>query len=440
MADQSLTEQVCAAHRQRLLLAATLLLQETPPEPCGPNREPVAFCWTAHCSRLTEAEFKQRYRLSPESFDKLLAILQPGLAVKHEQQALNSRSGNPIQIEARLAVALRYFAGGDTLDLKLIYCMSRTMVYSCIWSVVDAINQHLDNINFPIDDLEGLKQLEAGFRAASRGGFWQGQVGAIDGVHFRMSAPSNKDVPDPVRYKVSRKDMYALLAIAICDADRRFTWVDISHASCTHDSTAFACTELGMAVDQGALPAPFFLNGDAAFTLSPSMITPSNNDPELDDFDFYQSSNRMPIECAFGILIRRWGVLWRPLTQEFSARAPLIVALMHLHNFCIDEKLQDDMPDVSAGLATFQPGRTRRPPRFDKDGRPVWHLDTCRSTDEGAPSRSAAQQRGAKTSRRDVLVQAIRDGGYRRILSTKAAPRKRKGAKGRKKDAKRLEI
>ena len=58
----------------------------------------------------------------------------------------------------------------------------------------------------------------------------------------------------------------------------------------------------------------------------------------LTDYDFYQSSNRMPIECSFGILIRRWGVLWRPLTQRFESRAPLIVALMHLHNFCIDER------------------------------------------------------------------------------------------------------
>ena len=43
------------------------------------------------------------------------------------------------------------------------------------------------------------------------------------------------------------------------------------------------------------------------------MIVPSG-EAALDNYDFYQSSNRMAIECAFGILVRRWGLLWRPLS------------------------------------------------------------------------------------------------------------------------------
>ena len=137
-----------------------------------------------------------------------MALLEPGLSVQNEKQHLNSHSGQPIQMAVRLAVALRYFAGGDHLDLKLIYCISKVMVYTCIWQVVDAINEHLRNINFPIHDIEELKQIEAGFRAALCGGFWKGQVGAIDGVHFKMRCPSSKDVKDPVRYKVTHNDIY----------------------------------------------------------------------------------------------------------------------------------------------------------------------------------------------------------------------------------------
>ena len=119
-------------------------------------------------------------------------------------------------------------------------------------------------------------------------------------VYFRMECPTERDVPDAQRYYVDRKNSYCLLAMAICDSKRRFTWVDIGMAPSTHDSTAWSATPLGMRVEAGDLPYPFFLNGDSAFTVSPSMITPSNNDPALDDFDFYQSSNRMAIECAFG--------------------------------------------------------------------------------------------------------------------------------------------
>eukprot|EP00965_Chrysotila_dentata_P169832 5606281-Pleurochrysis_carterae.AAC.1 len=79
---------------------------------------------------------------------------------------------------------------------------------------------------------------------------------------------------------------------------------------------------------KGELPSEFFLNGDAAFTLSNSLLTPSGGVPSLDAFDFEQSSNRMAIECAFGIFVRRWGVFWRPLAIRFDRRAPTIGACM----------------------------------------------------------------------------------------------------------------
>ena len=109
-------------------------------------------------------------------------------------------------------------------------------------------------------------------------------MGAIDGVHFKMKGPSAADVDNPMRYYVTRKETFALLAMAICD---------VSHTSTTHDSTAFLATELGQAITAGELPWPYFLNGDAAFTLGPSTMTPSNNDKALDDYDFYKRSNRM---------------------------------------------------------------------------------------------------------------------------------------------------
>ena len=157
------------------------------------------------------------------------------------------------------------------------------------------------------------------------------QVAALDGVHFAMRAPSNTDVPDPLRYHVSRKDEYALLCTALCDADRRIMWYDISKSPTTHDSLAWAATPLGQQVAKGALPAPFFINADSAFSLSPSMITPSG-ERDHDDFDFHQSSNRMAIECTFGMLIQRWGILWRPLRMRFDRRAPLIGACIRLHS------------------------------------------------------------------------------------------------------------
>ena len=57
-----------------------------------------------------------------------------------------------MELSARLAVGLRYFAGGCPLHLSLIYKISKAHVFRCIWLAVDAINNHL--INFPIDDAD----------------------------------------------------------------------------------------------------------------------------------------------------------------------------------------------------------------------------------------------------------------------------------------------
>ncbi len=182
-------------------------------------------------------------------------------------------------------------------------------MFNIIWTTIDAINVKIP-VEFPLTDVAQLAQLEAEFAARSRRGVWRGQVGAVDGVHFSMLNPGNS-VPNPLRYFVGRKDEYALLCIAVCDADRRILFFDISQAPTTHDSMAWAASSLGQAVQAGLLPHPYFINGDAAFALSNSMIVPSG-EAAYDAFDFEQSSNRMAIECAFGIIFRRWGDLVAP--------------------------------------------------------------------------------------------------------------------------------
>jgi hypothetical protein len=50
---------------------------------------------------------------------------------------------------------------------------------------------------------------------------------AVDGVHFGQLNPSTA-VKNSLKYFISRKDKYALLCIAGCDAECRFLVIDIS--------------------------------------------------------------------------------------------------------------------------------------------------------------------------------------------------------------------
>ena len=133
--------------RHRELLAVSLLLLEdlTGGPARGPKRrQRMAFEWDEHVQRLNEKEFKARYRLHLASFNDLLQVLRADLETDEEMSAL-ARPGQttPVTPEVRLATTLRYLAGGMVLDLKLIYCISKSQCYDSIWKTVDAINSHL---------------------------------------------------------------------------------------------------------------------------------------------------------------------------------------------------------------------------------------------------------------------------------------------------------
>ena len=416
-----------AARRRAALAVAAQALQTGGQGPQGKKLKHQPFSWGDHVRRMDEVQFKRRYRLSWTSFNELLHMIDGDLSVSDEKQAKCSHQGVVVPNAVKLAIGLRYLAGGDPLDLYLIYHVHLSYVYKCVWAVVDAVNLHI-KIEFPIDDPEKLAVLEAGFRRNSIGGIWAGQVGALDGVHFAMIAPGNDDVNDPMRYHVARKDEYALLGMALCDYERRFTFYDISQVPTTHDSLAWTMTSLGQRIENGDLPEPYFINGDNAFSLNQSLICPSGL-PEHDDFDFHQSSNRMPIECAFGILVQRWGILWRPLRCRFDRRAPLIGACMRLHNFCIDARVAEETV-FRGGLGMVQPGRWEISPEFDDDDRPVHHLDIEQDQVPRPRDRRRLQQRNHRLLE---LVKVVKESGIVRPPLRAGKFKKVRGRKGRRK-------
>lgn len=100
------------------------------------------------------------------------------------------------------------------------------------------------------------------------------------------------------------------------------------------------------------------------------MVTPTKGD---DAFNFEQSSNRMAIECCFGMIVRRWGILWRKLEMRFDKRTAVIGCCIRLHNFCLDRKLEVELQEHE-GETLVQPDQWRETPVFDSDGRPVDYL------------------------------------------------------------------
>ena len=303
-------------------------------------------------------------------------------------------------------------------DLRFIYRVSKAEVYRTIWRTVDAINAALP-VEFPLNDPVKLDMLERHFRSKSRVETWTGQVGSVDGCHFAMKSPG-LSVENPNSYFVHRKGKFAMLATAVCDAERRFTFWDFNVLPTAHDSQAWALTSLGRDIAAGKLDSRYFINGDSAYVSSDQMVVPYGKVANT-NFDFVQSSNRMCIECAFGILIRRWGILWRPLEVDFDRRAGLIGCCMRLHNFCIDGRISethlaemDGQPAMAVPPDGGLAARWERTPEF-KDGRPVQNLDWNSGAHGGAAGTSSARVR---------LTQAVEEAGFVRPDPTPAGMRR----------------
>ena len=72
------------------------------------------------------------------------------------------------------------------------------------------------------------------------------------------------------------------------------------------------------------------------------MIVPFKGvvDAIKDAFNFFHSSLRINIECAFGMLVHRWGILCKPIPMNITVKktTSLVLCLCKLHNFCIIER------------------------------------------------------------------------------------------------------
>ena len=85
--------------------------------------------------------------------------------------------------------------------------------------------------------------------------------------------------------------------------------------------------------------------GDCAYKATENMVPIyQGNDrtfPKYDAFNFYASQLRIRIEMAFGLMVKKWGVLGKPLGCKLHHVKYLATAVAQLHNFCINERLME---------------------------------------------------------------------------------------------------
>ena len=408
---------VAKVQKRRAAVVAVAAMGGQRSGPQGPKVDLDAppFDWPAHVRKLKPRGFRRRYRMDEPSFNELVTLCGPHLPDLNLVQALRSRRGaGAVSHAVTMAITLSYLAGSRMDDLWLVYSpISRSRLYPALWHGVYAINNAL-RIDYPYDDVEKMRDLEMDFRAHTRQQEVVGLVGCTDGAIIATRNPG-RSVDNPEAHHCSRKDTYAILLMATCDYFRKFTAWSINAVGKMHDSPTFKASRLGTAVYSDNIPHPFVLFGDSAFANNNTMITPCGRQRDT-DFDFFQSSYRMPIECAFGILCRRWAVLARPLEVSHVRRTPLIAACLTLHNFCIDKSQAkpEDFLDRHHDKVQVQPGEwleisAREKVAYTREGAAVLRLGA-----DGHEHAPVLLPGGSTKARRDQLRQQIRERGMKR--------------------------
>jgi len=88
---------------------------------------------------LGPANFRKAYRMKESTFWKLFYIIKEYLPEKEKRKRGSTPNGD-IEESAQLSMALRWFAGGEAMDIMQTHGVAYGQVYICVWNIVDAIN------------------------------------------------------------------------------------------------------------------------------------------------------------------------------------------------------------------------------------------------------------------------------------------------------------
>lgn len=267
-------------------------------------------------------------------------------------------------------------ASGDVQrHISSCYRISHQHLSTIIKDVCDALG-HVLKDEIPTWNTITLSEVAAGFQQKWN---FPNCVGAIDGKHVAIKAP-DRSGSIFYNYKVScmrcftmrlkayvytylLQGFHSIVMLAICDADYKFTYLDVGAFGSEGDAGIFNNSSFGKAVlgdtcefppDSfvGGTKLPFFIVGDDAFPLTKRMMKPfSKRELSREEriFNYRLSRARRCIENAFGILSGRWLCLRKGLFCSPETSQKIVKACCLLHNFLMKKSRHTYCPTSFSG-------------------------------------------------------------------------------------------
>jgi hypothetical protein len=142
-----------------------------------------------------------------------------------------------------------------------------------------------------------------------------------------------------------------------CDHNCKFSSVGVAGPGVLGDREAIRQIPLTELIEK--LPGLFCAIGDCAYTPTEHLVPIFRGDQakyhKNNNFNFFASQLRIRIKMAFGLMVKKWGIIGRPLNVKLANVKHIVLAIARLHNYCIDKRLlQEDTPAANQ-LVVFTP-------------------------------------------------------------------------------------
>ncbi|KAL7460103.1 hypothetical protein ACHAXS_000570 [Conticribra weissflogii] len=241
-------------------------------------------------------------------------------------------TGGMLSGETKVAFVLRMLAGGSYLDLS--YLFGFAISYSHIIFEQVLTEWFLDDRLLRINGIDYCKDEEQTNAVA------QDFMSSSNGVIVKIIKPRLCDVVLNSASFYSWKGYHGINVQAIVDRNKLVLSRDIACRGAEHDSTAFKNSTLYSWLMQNWLlmnNRGLYFIGDSAHALKSFLITPFDNavhGTPNDNYNFFHSSAWI-VECTFGEIDLRRGILWKPLMFKLKMCVKIIDACTRLHNFIV---------------------------------------------------------------------------------------------------------
>jgi hypothetical protein len=126
-------------------------------------------------------------------------------------------------------------------------------------------------------------------------------------------------------------------------------WWNMKTIGSTYENLAWALIPLAQYLAIISLPFGLWIVGDdtypsSEYFLSPYSIQASRAEKIKNNFNFYQSRCRINVECAFGMLVEKFGVLMRSQSTRLKHTVKVISVCIKLHNLGVDNGVYMVLP------------------------------------------------------------------------------------------------